>query len=232
LAFHLSQVVPWGRSFDEYCAMFALSDADLRGRILGCGDGPASFNATARTRGVRVVSLDPVYSFSREAISQRVIDTAPVIAQQVRDNPTEFVWTHFTDGQELINARLRAMDAFIDDVGRPAGRYVAGALPALPFRDGAFELALCSHFLFLYSEQHDVDFHVQSIRELLRVAGEVRIFPLLELGAVTSRHLEPVIATLASAGIVSSRARVPYEVVRGGNEMLIVTRPFAAAAHP
>ena len=37
--FTLEQVVPWGRSFEEYRAMFALSDADLEGRVLGCGDG-------------------------------------------------------------------------------------------------------------------------------------------------------------------------------------------------
>lgn len=32
--FKLDQVVPWGRSFEEYRRMFALSDADLGGRIL------------------------------------------------------------------------------------------------------------------------------------------------------------------------------------------------------
>jgi hypothetical protein len=59
--FTLEQVVPWGRSFEEYRAMFALSDADLEGRVLGCGDGPASFNAVATQRGANVVSCDPIY---------------------------------------------------------------------------------------------------------------------------------------------------------------------------
>jgi hypothetical protein len=39
--FTLETVVPWGRSFDEYRRMFALSDDALQGRILGCADGPA-----------------------------------------------------------------------------------------------------------------------------------------------------------------------------------------------
>lgn len=39
MAFTLDKVVPWGRSYDEYVAMFALSSDDLRRRILGCGDG-------------------------------------------------------------------------------------------------------------------------------------------------------------------------------------------------
>ena len=32
--------------------MFALTDADLKGPILGCADGPASFNARRRREGV------------------------------------------------------------------------------------------------------------------------------------------------------------------------------------
>src|SRR4051794_26223491 len=38
----LSEIVPWGRSYQEYAAMFALSPADSRRRIIGCADGPAS----------------------------------------------------------------------------------------------------------------------------------------------------------------------------------------------
>lgn len=48
MPFALADVVPWGRTFEEYCAMFALTAADLRGRILGCGDGPAAFNEMLR----------------------------------------------------------------------------------------------------------------------------------------------------------------------------------------
>jgi hypothetical protein len=49
--FTLDLIVPWGRSFDEYRQMFALTEADLGGRLVGCGDGPASFNAEATRRG-------------------------------------------------------------------------------------------------------------------------------------------------------------------------------------
>lgn len=40
----LDKVVPFGRSLDEYIKMFHLSSEDLPQRILGVGDGPASFN--------------------------------------------------------------------------------------------------------------------------------------------------------------------------------------------
>ena len=52
-----------GRSYDEYVRMFALSEADLAGRLLGCGNGPASFDSEATRRGGRVVSCDPPYQF-------------------------------------------------------------------------------------------------------------------------------------------------------------------------
>ena len=42
MSFTLEKVVPWGRSFDEYTAMFSLTETELEKHILGCGDGPAS----------------------------------------------------------------------------------------------------------------------------------------------------------------------------------------------
>jgi len=68
----LNEVIPWGRSFDEYRRMFALTDGDLSGNILGCGDGPASFNAEATVLGNRVVSCDPIYTFSADEIERQV----------------------------------------------------------------------------------------------------------------------------------------------------------------
>ena len=41
----LNDIVPWGRTMDEYQRMFGLSASGMAGGILGCGDGPASFNA-------------------------------------------------------------------------------------------------------------------------------------------------------------------------------------------
>jgi hypothetical protein len=72
MAFSLDEIVPWGRSFDEYAGMFGLTEADLSGCILGCGDGPASFNAEASQRGYSVVSCDPIYRFSAAQIEQRI----------------------------------------------------------------------------------------------------------------------------------------------------------------
>ena len=73
------------------------------------------------------------------------------------------------------------------------------------------------------SEHLSKDFHIQAIEELCRVASEVRIFPLLELGAKKSRHLDPVIDRLEKGGFVVGIKKVPYEFQKGGSEMLTVT---------
>ncbi|MGE0443876.1 MAG: SAM-dependent methyltransferase [Vicinamibacterales bacterium] len=223
--FTLSEVVPWGRSFDEYGRMFALSAADLEGRVLGCGDGPASFNAEAAARGHRVVSCDPLYQFDAVEIRTRIAETTPIVLEQTRRNAERFVWSSPRSIDELAEWRQSAMARFLDDYANGAnGRYVAAALPDLPFARGTFDLALCSHFLFLYSAQHSEQFHIAALRELLRVAREIRVFPLLDLNAALSAHLGPATDVLRTDGYTVTIERVPYEFQRGGHEMLRVFR--------
>ena len=228
--FTLDRVVPWGRSFDEYRRMFALSDGDLDRRILGCADGPASFNAEATARGSRVVSCDPLYRFSADAIGARIDDVYEQVIDQTRANADTFVWTTIASVEQLGNLRRTAMDLFLGDFANAAhrGRYVAAALPALPFRDDAFDLVVSSHFLFLYSDHFDTAFHVDSALELTRVAHEVRIFPLLTLAAQPSPRLAAVAHAAEARGCRVSIETVPYEFQRGSNQMMRVTRHLDA----
>lgn len=223
----LADIVPWGRSLDEYRLMFALSEDDLRGRMLGCGDGPASFNCELTARGGTVVSVDPLYAFAAAAIAQRVHETYDTIVGQVRQNAQRYAWEYFADPDALGRARLAAMERFLADyaAGRAVGRYRTGSLPQLDFADGAFDLALCSHLLFLYSEQLSLEFHIAALAELLRVAQEVRVFPLLGLDCRVSPHLAPASAALAARGFVVEQVMVPYEFQRGGDHMLRLRRP-------
>ena len=227
--FTLDKVVPWGRSFDEYCRMFALTETDLGGRILGCADGPASFNAEATQRGARVVSCDPIYAFSTSQIRERVAATSADILEQTRQNRHEFVWTSITSPDELLEIRMHAMELFLADydVGRAEGRYVPAELPSLPFLDGTFDMALCSHFLFLYSEQLGAPFHHAAIQEMCRVAKEIRIFPLLALGAIGSSHVAPIAGSFRQLGYTVSIERVAYEFQRGANKMMRIVKPNA-----
>lgn len=226
MTFTLHDVVPWGRSLDEYRAMFDLGQAERQVSILGCADGPASFNAEGTSTGMRIVSVDPLYALRHEEIRQRIDESTVSIAEQARQHAGEFVWQQVAGIDELIALRRTAMERFLADYeeGISQGRYVTGSADALPFPDSSFDLALCSHFLFLYSARHDLAFHLKAVRELARVAEEVRIFPLLELGAVESRHLRAVLMALARMGLKAERRPVPYEFQRGANEMLVITR--------
>jgi len=64
MGFKLENVIPWGRSLEEYIRMFALTPEDLRCSILDCAGGPASFNVEMTRKGYKVVSCDPVYLLS------------------------------------------------------------------------------------------------------------------------------------------------------------------------
>lgn len=221
----LENVVPWGRTLTEYRAMFALSDEDLGKPILGCSDGPASFNAEMTALGHSVVSVDPIYAFTAVQIEARVRETYPIIIEQVANKPDDFVWDVIKSPTELGELRMTAMHSFLADFedGLGNGRYLPAELPHLPFEDSQFDLALCSHFLFLYSDHFDAEFHIASVRELLRIGNEVRIFPLLDLNGQSSAHLSTVVDTLRTDGFDVAIEKVGYEFQRGGNEMLKIS---------
>jgi hypothetical protein len=61
MAFTYEEVVPWGRSCNEYRRMVHLTNEDLQRSILGCDDRPANFNAEMCREGHRVISCDPLY---------------------------------------------------------------------------------------------------------------------------------------------------------------------------
>ncbi len=222
MGFNLQNVVPWGRSFDEYCAMFTLNELDLQKSIVGVGDGPASFNAVLTEQGGHIISADPVYAFNSEQIRQRIDALFNDMLKQVAANADNLRLDKFGSADALGKVRMQAMNQFLQDFdkGKLQGRYLDSELPALPFNEGQFDLALCSHLLFLYSEQLELKFHIEAVLELCRVAKEVRIFPLLDLSHRTSAHLEPVLQALVQSGFIATIEVVEYEFQIGANQML------------
>lgn len=225
MSFKYKDIVPWGRSYDEYLRMFDLGEGELKLKIVGCGDGPAAFNAECNKRGGHVVSVDPIYDLTAEEIRNRIAETYDDVLAQTGKNREKFRWGLIKSIEELGKIRMEAMTTFLDsyEQGRKEGRYVPASLPNLPFRDGEFDIALSSHFLFLYSDNLSYDFHVQSIREMLRVAQEVRIFPLLEVNGNKSPYVEGVTREFRNE-IIEVRM-VNYEFQIGGNEVLIIRNP-------
>jgi hypothetical protein len=221
VAVKLNNVVPWGRSFDEYVRMFALNDEDLSRRIADCAAGPSSFAAEMHERGGKVVAVDPIYEFSAEQIRERVETVADDMIGQVKGQMGQFVWEYIRSPEHLGEVRLGAMEKFLSDFETDVGRerYRVESLPRLEFADGEFELALCSHFLFLYSGRLTEEFHISAVRELLRVAKEVRIFPVTDLAGRLSLHL-PAVREAFETELVE----VEYEFLKGAKQMLVVRR--------
>jgi len=219
----LSKVVPWGRTFREYREMFSLSESDIGKTILGCGDGPACFNSELTKNGGSIISIDPIYQFNSEQIRSRIEEVYSHVIDQVAKNKKNYVWNTIASIEELGKARMEAMNKFLDDyeAGKKSGRYIYESLPTLTFEDKSFELALCSHYLFLYSEHVNQEQHIMSMKELCRVAKEVRVYPLLSLDGEKSKHLKHVISSLTNNGINVSVKPVKYEFQKGATEMLV-----------
>ncbi len=222
----LEKIVPWGRNLSEYVVMFSLTKDDLDSKILGCGDGPSSFNTEVDLNDGSVVSVDPLYAYSKKEIMQRIDEISEEVMEQVVKNKDNFVWKMISSPGMLYEMRIEAMTEFLMDYneGKEEGRYIEGELPELSFEDEQFDLALSSHFLFLYSEHMDEAFHLKSIVEMLRVAKEVRVFPLIDLKGEKSIHIEGVIRELGSLGYETSIVKTAYEFQKGGDEMLRITQ--------
>jgi Methyltransferase domain len=212
------------RSFAEYRAMFALTDADLRGRILDCPGGGASFTATAGALGLEAVAVDPVYATPPDRLAERMVAELQRGRQFANANTERYVWDFYGDPDGHTRVRAESAHLFAEDLLANRHRYVGGALPCLPFPDGAFDLVLSSHLLFTYADRLDPDFHLAAVREMARVCrGVVRIYPLVDqAGRPVQELLDGLVGRLAASGLRARVTDVGYEFQRGAREMLEV----------
>ena len=221
----LDSIVPWGRSYEEYIKMFSLSEEDINKSILGCGDGPSSFNYSLTRRGGKITSIDPIYGFTKQQIKGRIDKTRKLVIGQMRLHQEQYRWSSFKSIGALAAARMEAMGLFLGDfdIGKTEGRYLSLELQnCLPFGVRQFELALSSHLLLLYSKQLSYEFHLDAINEIMRIAKELRIFPVLTLDGDRCPFLGDLITHYKSKGFIANLQRVDYEFQVGGHEMLVI----------
>ncbi|WP_276260818.1 class I SAM-dependent methyltransferase [Haloglomus litoreum] len=212
-----------GRTFEEYAAMFDLDVDRLAGdRVLDCPSGVGSFVTTARDRGLSAIGADILYDHPRGAIAETAREDCEATVDQLRGSRDLFTWDWYGDLDSRAEHLRRAHRTFLADY--PDGPYLAAGLPDLPFPDDSFDLALSANLLFLYDDRLDGAFHAAALRELARVAGEVRVFPLASLDTERSKLVEPTIERLRADGIAVETRTVPYEFQPGATEMLVVGR--------
>lgn len=224
MAFKLDSVVPWGRNFAEYELMFGLTNEDKKKKIAGFGDGPASFNCEATQQGYSVTSFDPIYQFSVSNLEKRIDEVRITVMEQMKENTENYVWTNIRSLDELENIRMSAMRLFLADYeqGRKEYRYIYHELPdRLPYEDNTFDIGLSSHFLLMYTAL-GFDFHIQAIKEMLRVCKEIRIFPVVDLDANKSDLIADVIRYFTDCYHVEIR-ETGYEFQKKANKLLVVS---------
>ncbi|RUS46080.1 SAM-dependent methyltransferase [Cohnella sp. AR92] len=221
----LSRIVFIGRTFDEYMSMFKLTETELRGRsILDCPAGACSFTAHANELGADVTAADIAYYHGAEDLQRKGLQDLDHTMAQMGKVQTNYVWEYFRSVDDLKNHRYQALTDCSNDRRKHPERYVAATLPVLPFENKQFDLTLSAHFLFMYSDRLDYEFHRRTIQELLRVTKkEIRIFPLTNLSAEKYHLLDKIIAYLHEQGCTTEEVMVDYEFQKGANRMLKIT---------
>ncbi|MEK4350115.1 SAM-dependent methyltransferase [Paenibacillus sp. FSL R5-0475] len=222
----LERIVFIGRTFEEYLQMFKLKEADLIGRrILDCPAGACSFTAISNQLGSEVTAADIAYYYSADELEDKGVQDIEHAMSELVKVQGNFVWDYFKSIEDLTQARSRALNDNIRDQRQTPARYVPVILPNLPFNDEDFDLTLSAHFLFMYSDRLDYDFHLRTINELMRVtSGELRIFPLVDLSCKRYEHLNRLIDEMVQQGFAVEEMEVPYEFQKGANQMLSIRR--------
>ncbi len=213
-----------GRTWSEYLKMFDLKEDDLvNGRILDCAAGASSFTAEMTKQGYDVVALDILYNEDPDELIDKYRSHMKVLIEGLT-SVNNFVWNFFSDVEDLKEKRDDACREFIEDYRKQQSkRYIKADLNNLPFPDNSFSIVLCSHLLFIYDHRLKYTFHLNTIKEMLRVTSkEVRIYPLVKNKGLKSDFVTRIIKDIQDVDI--KIVKVDYEFRKGGNEMMRIIK--------
>jgi len=120
--------------------------------------------------------------------------------------------------------RKKAYKGFIEDYKKNLReKYVNTEYPKNSFKDKEFDIAFVSHFLFIYDEYLDYEFHKEVIKELTRIVSkQVRIFPIVNLKGKKSLFINKLIKDIEFSNYKIETVKVNYEFVKDGTEMLVI----------
>ncbi|WP_322904130.1 SAM-dependent methyltransferase [Paenibacillus campi] len=226
MSLDLSRIVFIGRTFQEYLSMFNLTAQQLIGRrILDCPAGACSFTAVASALGADVTATDMAYYYPFAQLAEKGLADIEHTMLHMEKVQSNYVWDYFQSVAGLQQHRSQALADCAAHMQQFPERYIPATLPTLPFEDDAFDLTLSAHFLFTYADRLDIEFHLQTIGELLRVTRqEIRIFPLVDLSCRTYEHLDQLLTYIESSGYRTEEVTVAYEFQKGANRMLRIVK--------
>lgn len=210
-----------GHSLLDYQHMFDLSNDDLQQTFLTCASGFDSFNAEMTDLGHRVISCARSYDLSVDEMRALVSKYVSRMEHHLEGHQDQYRFDTTQNATEIKKKWLSTAERFLTDYteGKQAGRYRSDVLPKLNFENNEFDFCLCSHFLFANSEL-SLEAHVSYIKEMARVAKEVRIFPLSNAFGEISSLLGPVMLQLQMEQYGAEVKQVAYEFQQGSNAMM------------
>ena len=222
----LDRVVLIGRTFDEYCRFFQLNDSQLRSqRILDIGAGVSSFCAESALLGYDVTAADPIYELPLETLSSKSEVDLAYLLQQVPAAAHKYNWTFYRSVDELAGYRATARDRFLIDYAAHHERYITAALPTTGFHDSEFDVTLASHFLFLYDDLVDYEFHKRSLVELCRITRrEIRVYPLTNMSGIKSSFVEQLMRDPNCSSLAFTFQKSDFEFFKNANELLLIQK--------
>ncbi|MBC2582263.1 hypothetical protein [Clostridium sp. DJ247] len=220
----LKDIVLIGRTFDEYYKMFNISSINKNEKILDVASGVSSFCAEAKALGYDVTASDRIYCFSAEEIEEKCAKDLETTMEKLAEVEDLYKWEFFKDIEHLKRQRRKAYKGFIEDFKQnSAVRYINTEYPKNNFKDKQFNIALVSHFLFMYDEYLDYEFHKRVIKELTRITSkEIRVFPMVNLKGEKSLFVDKLMEDECFSNYKIGIVKVDYEFVNGGNEMLVI----------
>lgn len=215
-----------GRSYQEYLSMFHLDHDFLKGqKVLDSAAGASSFTSWAWKNGFKSTATDVLYGEDVKSLREIFLNDFSTLLKLHSGLDQKVDWGFFKDSEKMIEDRIDTYNHFIADYEKFRERYVPGRLPYLPFADNHFNLVLSSHLLFLYDDRLDYHFHLESIQEMLRVAKEVRIYPIVSLRGEGERS--PFVELIKEDRRLEGEVEiveVNYRFRKGMNEMIIISK--------
>ncbi len=219
----MKRLVLWGHHLDEYRDMFDLTDAALGTRFLEFQSGVSAFQYELRGTAAHLVSYDTWFDLSKETLLEKVEASFSARLAQITERAEAFDLSRYAGSLDKLTAyRRQGIAHFFQDydLGHAEGRYVFAEKATLPFPHSFFDYALSAHHFFSIMAPQTVDYHVETIEALARVAKDVRIFPLVDAQGTPSELLGPVILALQKKNFGIEVRKVGYHLQPHGDAML------------